>query len=339
MNIYPIWKDIYVSTGIKRDTMRFRIYAGDVLVYEGVSHLRPGEATHTLRINDICSDYLENTLPSLTETSFQAITMPVKFKVTCEVGEGTFAAAFVVYVYKDWSYDDSFDVLKLGLAHPINARVDARQWLIHTFFSRTEAEALITLTDGTSWKLVKGLPSNDFNDDFNEDFARSTATAGAGSMVIDLSKLQKVASVTIDGLTYTVTVGCGRYVLHYLNAYGGWDSLLIEGNSVKDDTLTRYTLKAEYDNRLSQNRGERNYLNEIERRMTLHTGWLTDEESMRMHHLLGSTDVYLEDLEFKKVHPVVIEDTSFSYKTYKNNGCKLVNYEIIVKLAQNRIRR
>ena len=37
--------------------------------------------------------------------------------------------------------------------------------------------------------------------------------------------------------------------------------------------------------------------------------------------------------------PVIVTDASLGYKTYKNQGNRMVNYTINVQVAQSRIRR
>jgi hypothetical protein len=111
--------------------------------------------------------------------------------------------------------------------------------------------------------------------------------------------------------------------------------LLIEGAASEEDKLTRHTMTKAgvYD------REKSNYLNEIEKSITLHTSWLSDEQSLRMHHLLNSTDVYMHDLEKNSILPVILEGSSTPYKTFKGEGGKLVNYTIEVTIAQTRMRR
>ena len=58
-----------------------------------------------------------------------------------------------------------------------------------------------------------------------------------------------------------------------------------------------------------------------------------------MHHLLSSTDVYLCDLERNEMIPVVITNGDAQHLNYRNNGCKMVDYTIECKVAENRIRR
>lgn len=334
----PIWKDYTVNLGTSENVL-FRIKAGDFVIYTGRSFMRPGQTENTIRINDICADYLQNVLPTLSQAEFTAMEMPVTFAVQTQTADGWADADSVQFTY-DWSYDDAFDPETEGMAFPIDGNVDARQWLIYTAYQKEQVTAVLTFRDGTELSILIAVArSNDFSSDFNIDFSRSTAAAGSGHAVLDLSKFDNLAKVSIGGTAYTVADRCHRYALHYVNAYGGYDSLLIEGNSMISDGITRHTREAEYDNRETAGRGTYNYVNEIAKSVTLHTGWLSDASSSRMHHLIGSTEVYLEDIARRRLYPVTLKDTELQHKTYRNNGGNLVNYEITAMLAQNRIRR
>jgi hypothetical protein len=113
----------------------------------------------------------------------------------------------------------------------------------------------------------------------------------------------------------------------------------MQGRSVESDSYSRMTMKRDYDNRDVQNRGTFNYVNEIVKTFTLHTGHLYGEQGKRMHHLLGSTDVFLFDIEKQEMIPVIINNGDCRYKTYGSEGGRLVSYEISVSVAQNRMRR
>lgn len=152
------------------------------------------------------------------------------------------------------------------------------------------------------------------------------------------SELEAI-EVQSTGATYRFVDTCARNALYYVNAYGGWDVLLMDGLDKEQDELTRHEATRVYDNTVMQNRGTVNYVNEVQKSWTLHTGYLTDEQSGRMHHLLNSVQVYLYDMEEGAFLPVVLTGTSTEYKTYRNQGRKLVSYEIQVRLAQDRIRR
>lgn len=341
MAVVPIWKDYMVELGIL-DQIPFRIRLNDdqgEIIYTGRSHMRPGEENNYVRINDICADYMLNVLPGMSQAEFSALSFPLTFLVEIQTS-GVWGYCDEVQFLNDWSYDDSYDPTTMGMAFPINGHIDARQWLTYTALDAEDITALITFKDGTSAEVIIPVEiSADFSDDFNDDFARSARSAGSGTAVFDLSAWEDVASVTINGKTWDVVSDCKEWVLYYVNAFGGWDSLLIEGNAIERDELTRHTREMVYDNRDIKNRGTQNYVNEIDKVYTLNTSWLSDQESARMHHLINSTDVYLYNINSGDMFPVIVNNTTTEYKTYKGNGGRLVNYAIEVTIAQDRIRR
>ena len=129
---------------------------------------------------------------------------------------------------------------------------------------------------------------------------------------------------------------CGEVALYYKNRKGGWDSFLIEGNVTKKDEYTKYTYNRSFNNNtLEFENGT--YHSQIITNYVLNTGWLTDQESDNLaFNLLSSNEVYLHNLLSDKVYPVVIKDNSATYKTYKNNSRKLVNYQINVEESQRK---
>lgn len=341
MAALPIWKDHVTDLG-ELDSSEFRIAVGSSsgkVIYQGRAFLRPGETNIKIRTNDICADYLRNTVPNLSQAEFTALTFPVKFFIQRLNGDAWTDVENVEFM-NDWSYDYSYSVASMGMAFPINGRIDRRQWLTYTAYNATTITAVLTFANGTTSTVYVPIAlSNDFNNDFNDDFSRSTRAAGSGTAVFDLSPWSNVAKVTIGSKTWNVVTDCAEWVLYYVNAYGGWDSLLIEGNVTERDSLTRHVMNVEYDNRDIKNRGKRNSVNEVQKGYTLNTGWLSDEESSRMHHLLNSTEVYLGNIGSGQMIPVIVENTANDYKTYKNNGNRLVSYSIDVTVAQDRVRR
>ena len=340
MAIAPIWKDYFVTLGT-RNVIPFRIrvqnQSGDI-IYNGKSHIKPGGTDNSIRINDICADYLTNALPALSQAEFSELSFPLNFVVEAFLQDWNVAGQ--VQFMNDWSYDDSYNPATMGMSFPVNGRIDSRQWLVFTAYNASTITATLTFTDGTTSQVIIPLEiSADFSDDFNTDFARSARAAGSGTAVFNLSAWDNVASVTINGKTWEVVTDCREWVVYYVNAYGGWDSLLIEGNTIETDSLKRHTREMEYDNRSIQNRGTQNYLNEITKSYTLHTSWMSDAESLRMHHLLNSPEVYLFNINTGDMFPVTLNNTTTEFKTYKNNGGRLVNYTIDATLAQDRIRR
>lgn len=335
--IHPIWKNYIVNLGSSESVEYIISYkSGDSLtaIYSGKAWKRPGEQSVNICINDICADWLVNTFPSLSE-GFSRSDMPVEFVVQTISEAGVYTEKARVRFINDWSYDLTHNPETQGLAAPINGRIDIRQWLLWTGLDVSEIQAEVFF-NGESFKVFIPVEiSADFNADFNTDFAKSVRSAGSGTAIFSLAQWGDVSKIVINEKQYDVVDTCSRYVLYYLNAYGGWDSLLIEGAASEEDRLTRHTMNKPgvYD------RQQSNYLNEIKKRLTLHTSWVSDEQSLRMHHLLNSTDVYLHDLDKDVILPVVLESSSTPYKTFKGEGGKLVNYTIEVTIAQSRMRR
>lgn len=138
---------------------------------------------------------------------------------------------------------------------------------------------------------------------------------------------------------YPVEVGCAEYVLYYLNARGGWDAFVIEGATVKKDTISQYKTDRTFDNNTYEFEANR-YISEVKTSYEMNTNYLTDEESERLaKHLVGSNKVYLHNLNEGWIKPVLIDDTSVVYKKYQTNGKKLSQYKINVSDSQMKIRK
>lgn len=142
------------------------------------------------------------------------------------------------------------------------------------------------------------------------------------------------------GQYYKTILACeARYSLYYVNSYGGVDVLPFkEKGWKKSDTITRFNYSKSFRNNTPEWENV-NYLNSIEEEYELHTGWMSDEQSMRMHELVESTIVYLYDALEKTYIPVVMSDKKLEYKTYHNQGKKFYNYTVNCKASQSRERR
>ena len=127
-----------------------------------------------------------------------------------------------------------------------------------------------------------------------------------------------------------------NYTTYYINAYGYWDTLVVQANTAESDAVKRLTNERTYDNRQHYNRGKWNYANELTHRYSFNTAWLTEDQSLLMHHLLNSPLVYLHDVTKGEIHPIVLVDTSTEYK---RDGKGLYQYSFVAELAQERVRR
>lgn len=130
---------------------------------------------------------------------------------------------------------------------------------------------------------------------------------------------------------------CGDYVLHYVNARGGWDSFVFEGACRKADDYTQHYYNRVFDNTTKEfEQGK--YISEISTTYTCNSGLLTQAQAaIFAKHLIGTPKCYLEIISENKVIPVIITDTKAEYKT--EDGEEVINYEINIKESQTKIRK
>lgn len=144
---------------------------------------------------------------------------------------------------------------------------------------------------------------------------------------------------SLNGGAYNVLADCGEYALYYLNAYGGWDALLIDGTVLKKSTIKQYTT----DRNINNSRIEfeqTKYINEIQDAYEINTGFLTDEQAANLsNNLIPSREVYLHILSDDKLIPVLITDTSVTYQTYQTNNLQMPQYKINVKESEIKLRK
>ena len=312
----PIWRDTFVDLGaVDVATFTVTLDSDQSVLYSGKAVRRPDEATLTVRVNDIVADLLGRDLLTLTNpfTGYGAFTAAVTVS-----GNGvTERMTFV----NDWSYDRGKTYgSAFILSDPINGLVDGRQTLAVSGVFAGDETAVFAKIDGTTASAAVGI-------------------TGAGTYAVNLSTVADLEAVTVGGRTWRVDGSCRTWVLHYINAYGGWDSLLIRGGGKQVDNITRYEHRRSYDNTEAVSRGRVNYLNDITTRWELHSGWLSDDESARVRQLVNSVLVYLEDVSAGVTLPVVIADTSCEVKTYQNQGRRMVDYTFTAELAADRYRK
>ena len=202
-------------------------------------------------------------------------------------------------------------------------------------------------TDGTETLIDEYTILYDWSYDFrfrgeNTDLSRPiNGRYVAGMYKMDTTVDGKSGTVT-NNLTegpYNVLADCGEYALYYLNAYGGWDALLIDGTVLKKSTIKQYTT----DRNINNSRIEfeqTKYINEIQDAYEINTGFLTDEQAANLSkNLIPSKEVYLHFLKGNKIIPVLITDSSVTYQTYQTNNLQMPQYKINVKESQIKLRK
>ena len=163
--------------------------------------------------------------------------------------------------------------------------------------------------------------------------------AGMYKMHTSVNGTSGTVTNSLTGGAYNVLADCGEYALYYLNAYGGWDALLIDGTVLKKSTIKQYTT----DRNINNSRIEfeqTKYINEIQDAYEINTGFLTDEQAANLsNNLIPSREVYLHFLNDDKLIPVLITDTSVTYQTYQTNNLQMPQYKINVKESEIKLRK
>ena len=163
--------------------------------------------------------------------------------------------------------------------------------------------------------------------------------AGMYKMDTTVSGPSGAVTNTLNGGAYNVLADCGDYALYYLNSYGGWDALLIDGTVLKKSTITQYTTDKNYDNNRIEFEQVK-YINEVQDAYEINTGFLTDEQAANLSkNLIPSKEVYLHIISEDKLIPVLITDTSVIYQTYQTNNLQMPQYKINVKESQVKLRK
>ena len=118
------------------------------------------------------------------------------------------------------------------------------------------------------------------------------------------------------------------YQLFFYNASGGWSSLVPRAVANPGYQFTR----SSYQLGPTQTRV---YQVDTVKTWKLRTAWINEDLS----DLFSSARVYLHDIKAGKLYEVMITDTKYDFKTFRNNQRKLVSVEINVQSVNTSIRR
>lgn len=336
-----IWKDYYMT--INATVADFRICTGGygtTVIYTGRAVAKPGLSSLSIRINDICADYLRATVPNW-DLRFTAGLLELTFYLQHKApAAGAWTNYGTVTFSNDWSYDYNYDASRDGYTFPISQISDPRQLLLLTVPAGTNSvRATLTNYNGGNTNVTLTVRrTNDFNHDYNNDYSHLSGAAQAGVVQLNLGSYPSVVKVQMGGFTWDVDRGrCRDYALYYVNAYGGWDALPLFGNEVQ--SYKRHDYGIDYDNTKQSAIGRVDYVNEVDTRFALKTGMLTELGASRMHHLVGTNLAAIHELATGRILPVTIVTDSVTMKTYRSEGRTPIAYDLEVAVAQDRQRR
>lgn len=321
----PIWKDVeYEFAGDTVYGLYVETYfrlpgnAGmqtiDNLIFKGRAYAAPDELTVKVNINKICQNYMTDH-PDIFDGAVVYYHNFQKFKLKNEYG----TLLHTYYFVGDWSYEE----LELGIkTNPITPFLGAGQRL---FFS-----ALAQEQKGIKWGMY-------YTDGTPEYHNTEYVTNELQTNIVVASRNKNVGTFYFGDKMYSVVPKCQcKYVIYYMNPYGGFDWFAVTGRVNRKDTLQTYSISQNYNN-TTTGFGKKRYLSTINVNYEVNTQWLTEEQSDRMWELIESNCVWLHNLTTDKIIPVVITDTEVEHKQ-KTNSKRMLSYTINMEHSQTRER-
>ena len=343
-SFYPIWRQMkYTLNNVSDEYIDYYLSCNDGSNYNLRSYTNNGK--NSIEINDIAADHLYDSLQLVRPDSghgefVQSNTAVKQFNLyKTYQGETTLAEQYTVY--NDWSYVDYDNTESLiYLSDPIAFVLDYRQLFLFTTYGRNAEvnqsiyfNSLLNNSADTygHYTFVQDLSKaawpGDFQpEEFNNDFLlyyHGSFNEG-GNMTLNYNNVYR----------FNVVDSCKRYCLYYLNARGGWDSLLCDGKVMRTDNYTNNTFEQNYSNIDKSNWGVVNYRKDIKTTWQLNTRYITDAQAEKMHNVLGSTKMYLHDLGTGEIWSVIVNSKKCEYKTYRNQQRKSFIYTIEVEASQ-----
>lgn len=331
-DIAPIWKDYIWAEETLNDFIEYHLDDGGTTIYAGKAYKYPDADRVEFLLNSVTENYLSNGISFPTTLSTSVMPNYLKdFTLVTSTGNEK-----PIIFFNDWSYKDTDLTSGYFLSDPITGLIDPRQYVMASWLLPT-GEGLVSrfyYKDGIQTTTDVTLKSGINGYTFVENI--TNLQLGCGDYIV----IAFVVSGTISQkqIKYTIDNTGKDYVLYYVNAAGGWDSLLIEGNVKKTDEFESES----YIKRVlrpSTEFARNKYLNTITSSWTLYTGYLNDVQASKMYNLLESTQVYLHNLKDNTITPVLITDTSCEYKTYTNQGKNKFYYTINVESSQDNYRK
>ena len=328
-----IGRDYYL--GMSTSPRSYYVKLGGNTIFNGKAYTRPGDAQPFVRVNDIAAPYLKQAWPGGNFPGEGG---------SAYVPQGDISRTFKVYDAStnsqigndldfcyDWSGDAATPPTALGNAgphRPIKALAFKDMPLILTLYNNAPLTAIgdtgvevQTTTTSPAVVLSYGGVGNYLLEQSSDYIADSDKYIRWGCLRFDL-----VPACAIEK------------VLYYVNAYGAWDCLAMEGRCSEGYDYERHTLRQVYNNTNPVAAGEVNYANGYRRKWTLRTGWIDELGASRMHHLVGTTLAVLLDVASNTYTPVTIQDTELLVRDYKSEGAP-VQYAINVQEAREGTRR
>lgn len=347
-SFWPVWKQLkYSMHPITEEYIDYTLDVSDGSSYKLRSYTN--DYVSSIEINDIAADHVYDSL-SLNQTDtghgnfVKSDTAIKKFSLYKDL-ENVHTLCGEYMVTNDWSYIDyPLSENEVYLSDPISYVLDSRQLFLFTLYGRfADSSAKVWFNDTLDnsaitfghYTFVQNLDKAQWPGDFEpQSFNNDFLHYFYGSVHNDTNMILNFNNI----YRFNVINSCKQYCLYYLNARGGWDTLLVDGKAIRSDKYTNSTYSKNYSNLNKANWGVVNYRKDVNPTWQLSTGYLLDSQAEKMYNILGSTKAYLHDLNSDEIYSVIINNKNCDYKTFNNQGRKMFVYTIEVEASQKQQR-
>lgn len=338
--VFPCWKDTYYHYTGSEESVEYVFENADTEeeFFRGKAYSIDG--TIDIPVNKIAQSYLYSDYNPVTATKRRWVKDEnASLYFNLKIDDIVVAQYFT---WLDYSYDEN-ELVRVGdtivLNNPVRRTCESNGYIVFSVVNTAQSNDYITIEGEKFGNIFYDDPVADGKMGLYHLTYKDVDMNDYPPDIYDYDYYDyKSGDILYHKYKFNLDSTCRRYQLLYKNNYGGYDTFLVEGRDKQTDSWTNYSIKKDFKNTEKGFRTQ-HYLKDVTTKQSLYTGWLTDEQSLRMDNLLESTMVYLCDLEEDTVIPVVITDTSWEKKTYGNQGKKLVAYAINVEYSQNKIRR
>ena len=193
----------------------------------------------------------------------------------------------------------------------------------------------IIYSDGVRYDNLHGDFNNDFNDDFN------TGVEVVSLPVVNIVVPANVMATYVDviqgdtSIRYNLVNPCrSRYSVFYLNRLGGWQSLCMQGFEKRTNATETITATAPRVSRFSgcvNNAGTFTALQNYNKTLYLHTGYLTSKERTYIDDMLTTERLYVFDQVDRVFRTATIENKTQEIEYSR----RLIDYTLQLKLNDN----
>lgn len=316
----PIWKDAQ-ATYIGGGKSNYTLSVDGNEIFKGRAVTAPGKLAATVKLNDIAKSYLSSRIAYESGTT---IYQQPLYKRTFEVSPTPSSGLKKSVIYNDWSYEEmEISSNSQSLSKPLSKIVDPRQILFATMAKVGDGEAGEVCIDycdnNMCHRPLRAIPTPCVTFAYPLNGVNEGVDVGIYDEEDDICTRYKVKKTNAD------------YCLYYLNAYGGYDHLLINGNAMRTDSIAR--------SQITRSVGKQTLSVETQRKWRLYTDYLTDEQWALTHHLLGSPHVLLHDFNKDEIIPINITNNVAEFKTYRNqhNKCSYLTLDVEEENKRNRM--